>query len=172
MEDKSSWISRSYVPTNQKKFVNPQTFARLKQRFHSICISCFPLEQTGVELSVPKEVMKTSSQNSMKLQIITYRTSAFFIPDIPTPEEIVLKQRVLSATVQGVKIKNLSNPIHYVIPNIEVRDYCVACVNLFANFQLTASLIGILWNKMVLSLLFFQSDANHTCVYWEHNRKL
>lgn len=74
----------------------------------------------GVELKVPKEVMKTSSKASMKLHIITYRTSAFFIPEIPTPEEIVLKQRVLSATVQGVLIKNLSNPIHYTIPNIEV----------------------------------------------------
>lgn len=90
-------------------------------------------EETGVTLSVPKEVMKTSAKNSMKLQIITYRTSAFFIPHVPTPEEIVLKQRVLSATVQGVRIKNLSNPIHYIIPNIE-------------------------------------SAANHTCVYWEHNR--
>ncbi|XP_061187542.1 adhesion G protein-coupled receptor B1-like [Saccostrea echinata] len=90
-------------------------------------------EDTGVVLNVPKEVMKTSAKASMKLQIITYRTSAFFIPEIPTPEEIVLKQRVLSATVQGVKIKNLSNPIHYTIPNIE-------------------------------------SEANHTCVYWEQNR--
>lgn len=80
----------------------------------------FILNQTGVTLSVPKEVMKTSAKNSMKLQIITYRTSAFFIPHVPTPEEIVLKQRVLSATVQGVRIKNLSNPIHYIIPNIEV----------------------------------------------------
>ncbi|XP_048742170.2 adhesion G protein-coupled receptor B1-like isoform X2 [Ostrea edulis] len=76
-------------------------------------------EEMGVELKVPKEVMKTSSKASMKLHIITYRTSAFFIPEIPTPEEIVLKQRVLSATVQGVLIKNLSNPIHYTIPNIE-----------------------------------------------------
>ncbi|KAK3101446.1 hypothetical protein FSP39_003656 [Pinctada imbricata] len=72
----------------------------------------------GVKMTLPNDVIKGSGDEGVKIKFVTYRTSAFFIPKVPTPEEIVLKQRVMSASVHGVDVQNLTNPITYSIENI------------------------------------------------------
>lgn len=71
-------------------------------------------------MTVPGKVMQQANQQSVRLHFIAYRTSAFFIPDPDTPEELVLKQRVITAEIKGKKVENLTTPIVYRVKNIQV----------------------------------------------------
>ncbi|WAR26342.1 LOW QUALITY PROTEIN: AGRG4-like protein [Mya arenaria] len=67
---------------------------------------------SGISLKLPPEALTSSnSAGNPRIQLMTFRSSSFFIPteDIP-PQEIVLKQRVVSAVIKGRSIKNLTSP--------------------------------------------------------------
>ena len=85
----------------------------------------------------------------MKIQFVTYRTSAFFIPEIPTPEEIVLRQRVMTASIQGVKVQNLTDPIHFSIENINVSN-TIAKLIVSSNFIIMNIFITIKTNYSLI----------------------
>ena len=71
-------------------------------------------------MTVPGEVMRQTKEENVRLHFIAYRTSAFFIPEDATPEEVVLKQRVITAEIKGKNIANLTTPIKYNVINIQV----------------------------------------------------
>ncbi|XP_052778661.1 adhesion G protein-coupled receptor L4-like [Mya arenaria] len=76
---------------------------------------------SGISLKLPPEALTSSnSAGNPRIQLMTFRSSSFFIPteDIP-PQEIVLKQRVVSAVIKGRSIKNLTSPVEIKIQNIE-----------------------------------------------------
>ncbi|XP_021341961.1 cadherin EGF LAG seven-pass G-type receptor 1-like isoform X1 [Mizuhopecten yessoensis] len=74
----------------------------------------------GVKMALPKEVFDVAGNKNVRLEFVSYRTSAFFLPDDSPPEHIVLKQRVISATVHNTDISGLNFPIDYSVPNIEI----------------------------------------------------
>jgi hypothetical protein len=76
--------------------------------------------QSGLSMVVPGKVMRQTNENNVRLHFIAYRTSAFFIPEAATPEEVVLKQKVITAEIKGQTIENLTTPIKYNVLNIEV----------------------------------------------------
>ncbi|XP_052079943.1 uncharacterized protein LOC127718086 [Mytilus californianus] len=76
-------------------------------------------EQGGVSMIVPADVMRQTKESNVRLHFIAYRTSAFFIPEVAAPEEVVLKQRVVTAEIKGKTIANLSTPIRYNVVNME-----------------------------------------------------
>ncbi|CAG2185169.1 unnamed protein product [Mytilus edulis] len=76
-------------------------------------------EQGGISMIVPADVMRQTKESNVRLHFIAYRTSAFFIPEAAALEEVVLKQRVVTAEIRGKTIANLSTPIKYNVVNME-----------------------------------------------------
>ncbi|XP_052213545.1 adhesion G protein-coupled receptor B1-like isoform X2 [Dreissena polymorpha] len=77
------------------------------------------LTSSGISLILPSEALTSSTGNS-RIQLMTFRSSSFFIPlaEVP-PQDVVLRQRVVSAVINGRKITNLSTPVEIKIQNIQ-----------------------------------------------------
>ncbi|KAK3581268.1 hypothetical protein CHS0354_032999, partial [Potamilus streckersoni] len=75
----------------------------------------------GVRLTLPKEALAgAETEDGHRLQFITFRTSSFFIPEKNAPpQNVVMKQWVVSAVVKGKPLKNLTSPIDILVKNIE-----------------------------------------------------
>ena len=85
--------------------------------------------QSGISLTLPAEALKSSGDDFARLQLLTFRSSSFFIPSDHVPDQkIVMKQWVVTAVVQGRKISNLSEPVEIIFRNIEV---CLRTLILF-----------------------------------------
>ena len=76
-------------------------------------------------MKLPSEALQSSEDEFPRVQLTTFRSSSFFIPSDHVPDqELVMKQWVVSAVVQGRTVTNLSIPVEIVIRNIEVcLDY-------------------------------------------------
>ena len=90
--------------------------------------------QSGISLTLPAEALKSSGDDFARLQLLTFRSSSFFIPSDHVPDQkIVMKQWVVTAVVQGRKISNLSEPVEIIFRNIEVCLRMLQCNTLFQH---------------------------------------
>ena len=72
-------------------------------------------------MKLPPEALASSEEEFPRVQLYTFRSSSFFIPSDHVPEqEVVMKQWVVTAVVQGRHVSNLSTPVEIVIRNIQV----------------------------------------------------
>lgn len=51
---------------------------------------------------------------------MTFRSSSLFIPEEAPPQDVVLKQWVVTAVVNGRNVSNLTTPVEINIQNIQV----------------------------------------------------
>ena len=74
-------------------------------------------------MKLPAEALTSSDEEFPRVQFLTFRSSSFFIPSDHVPDqEVVMKQWVVTAVVQGKKISNLSEPVEIILQNIQVKS--------------------------------------------------
>ena len=72
-------------------------------------------------MKLPPEALASSEEEFPRVQFFTFRSSSFFIPSDNVPDqEVVMKQWVVTAVVQGRHVSNLSNPVEIILRNIQV----------------------------------------------------
>ena len=69
---------------------------------------------------MPPEALTSDNQTNQRIQMMAFRSSSFFIPAEAPPQDVVLKQWVVTAVVKGINISNLSDPVTIDIQNIQV----------------------------------------------------
>lgn len=76
--------------------------------------------QEDISLKLPAEALSSEgAQEYLRLRLMTFRSSSFFIPEEAPPQEVVMKQWVISAVVQDRKLQNLSTPVEITVKNIK-----------------------------------------------------
>ncbi|XP_053377693.1 adhesion G-protein coupled receptor G6-like isoform X3 [Mercenaria mercenaria] len=74
----------------------------------------------GINLKLPAEALTSSDAEEFpRIRLMTFRSSSFFIPEEAPPQEVVMKQWVVSAVVQDRKLENLTTPVEITVKNIE-----------------------------------------------------
>ena len=91
--------------------------------------------QAGVTLKFPREALVTENSSVPRIQLLTFRSSSFFIPQTDPPhQDTVLRQWVITAVVHGRKLSNLTEPVEITIQNIAVNN--LLCLNRLFNDDL------------------------------------
>jgi len=116
----------------------------------------FSALKSGITLKLPPEALSNGTEGlgSPRLQLMAFRSSSFFIPEVDVPpQEVVVRQRVVSAVVQGRLVTNLTTPVEITIHDIEVGIARRLDSNKYAIYFMLFDPLYISLTKMAFTLI-------------------
>lgn len=97
-------------------------------------ITYYLVLQINLEIKIPTDILANATNETMdtRLQFIGYKRSQLFVPATGfSRASLQLNQPVISATVKGRELRNLSHPVEIRLFNTTVIRVLTACYNVF-----------------------------------------